>query len=296
MADADAIEPKEAAPKKKSVLILSWFYAQPKELELVRRIYTKRGYDVHIHESLVDEVARPRGWYNTYSRFVKGDGVSQELSSKIYKEWDVVHAMSGGFLNLALILAPTSKQIKFQKLVLDSTPILPNPVSFVRFARAYMKEHGLDWANKIIPEPVQTGYQTARWSVGAAYARGKHKVGSRIKSRRILGQMPPETVMEMDEWTRWATHSSMLNRYDQMCDRAIESIFNAPGLEEVTFLFNPQDPYLNQGDVQRCIEYAKGHGREVAVVHSPCNHIETIFRKPKLLFNALAAEPAAAAK
>ncbi len=44
---------------------------------------------------------------------------------------------------------------RFKKLVLDSTPILPNPVSFVRFARAYMNQHGLQWANKIIPEAVQ---------------------------------------------------------------------------------------------------------------------------------------------
>lgn len=288
MADASA----SASPKKK-VLILSWFYAQPKELELVRRIYAKKGYEVQIHESRVEEVARPRGWYHTYERYVKGDGISQELSDKIYKDWDIVHAMSGGFLNLALILAPVSKEITFKKLVLDSTPILPNPVSFVRFARAYMQENGLQWANKIVPERVQTGYQTARWSLGAAYVRSKHKLKGKFTPKRWLGMMPADTVKEMEEWTRWASHSSMLNRYEEMSARSIESIFKAKGLKQVTFLYNPKDPYLNQDDVQRCIDFASNEGLDINIVHSPCNHIETVFRKPKLLFEALAKEPAA---
>ena len=54
---------------EKSVLVLSWFYAQPKELELVTRIYQKRGYSkVVIVESLVKDAATPRGWYKSFLR------------------------------------------------------------------------------------------------------------------------------------------------------------------------------------------------------------------------------------
>ena len=71
-----ASESTEAAAEEnknegKSVLVLSWFYAQPKEIELVKRIYKKRGYStVIVVESLVKDAATPRGWYKSFLRFV----------------------------------------------------------------------------------------------------------------------------------------------------------------------------------------------------------------------------------
>ena len=51
----------------KSALILSWFYAQPKEIELVKRIYKKKGFsEVIVIESLVKDSATPRGWYKSF--------------------------------------------------------------------------------------------------------------------------------------------------------------------------------------------------------------------------------------
>jgi len=276
-------------------LILSWFYAQPKELELVKRIYKKKGFtDIVIHESLVKEVTTPNGWDNSFKRSVKGDEPSQKLQDKLYRDFDVVHAMSGGFLNLALVLAPRLP-ISFQHLVLDSTPILPTPTSFVRFARAYKSQHGRGWANKVIPERAETGFTTAKWSVKAAYVRSKHKLFNTF-TRRTVGVMPANTVAVMEDnnrkaamesFNRWSSHSFMLNRYEEMTDRAIESIFQAQGLEQVTFLFNPADPYLHSNDIERCLSFARKEGLATHILHSSTNHIETIFRKPKLLFEHL---------
>ncbi len=58
-----------AKDEGKSALVLSWFFAQPKEIELVKRIYKKRGFStVIVVESLVKEAATPRGWYKSFLR------------------------------------------------------------------------------------------------------------------------------------------------------------------------------------------------------------------------------------
>lgn len=58
--------------------------------------------------------------------------------------------MSGGFLNLGLVLSVRHLiPLRYRYLVMDSTPILPQPKSFVRFARAYMDDHGLSFVNKV---------------------------------------------------------------------------------------------------------------------------------------------------
>jgi hypothetical protein len=55
----------------KSVLIISWFYAEPKQIELVKRIYKKKGFsDVVVQESPVYEISTPRGWYKTFMRYL----------------------------------------------------------------------------------------------------------------------------------------------------------------------------------------------------------------------------------
>ena len=54
------------------MLVFSWFYAAPKELELVKRIYKKKGFSkVVVQESIVKEIATPRGWYRTYEKFTR---------------------------------------------------------------------------------------------------------------------------------------------------------------------------------------------------------------------------------
>jgi hypothetical protein len=183
----------------KSVLVLSWFYAQPKEIELVKRIYKKRGYStVIVVESLVKDAATPRGWYKSFlrsvlhsaysaprdsqiilsGRYVKGSKTASDiaapLNAALDRRFDVVHCMSGGFLNLYLLLS-ARVPLRCGTLVMDSTPILPQPRAFVRFARAYMNENGMGTVPAILPEPIHTAFYTARWSLGALYVRIKHK-------------------------------------------------------------------------------------------------------------------------
>jgi hypothetical protein len=65
-----------AASKGKSVLIIAWFYAEPKQIELVKRIYKKKGFtDIVVQESPVKQISTPRGWYNTFVRY--GFGMTQ---------------------------------------------------------------------------------------------------------------------------------------------------------------------------------------------------------------------------
>jgi len=65
-----------AVSKGKSVLIIAWFYAEPKQIELVKRIYKKKGFtDIVVQESPVKQISTPRGWYNTFVRY--GFGITQ---------------------------------------------------------------------------------------------------------------------------------------------------------------------------------------------------------------------------
>jgi hypothetical protein len=60
-------------------------------------------------------------------------------------------------------------------ILLAHTTCVEQPKAFVRFARAYMNDNGLSIIPSLIPEALHTGYQTARWSIGASYVRIKHK-------------------------------------------------------------------------------------------------------------------------
>ena len=57
------------------------------------------------------------------------------------RHFDVVHCMSGGFLQLYVLLR-SGIHLNFSTLLFDSTPILPKPVAFTTFARAYMRSAG----------------------------------------------------------------------------------------------------------------------------------------------------------
>ena len=123
-------------------------------------------------------------------RYVKGlPGASRPaapLNAELDREFDVVHCMSGGFLNLYLLLS-AHVPLRCRTLVMDSTPILPQPRAFVRFARAYMRENGLAAVPALLPEPLHTAFYTARWSLGALYVRIKHKW---VVARELAGQAP----------------------------------------------------------------------------------------------------------
>ena len=164
----------------------------------------------------------------------------------------------------ACVCVPGAAQV----LVLDSTPIMPQPKAFVRFARAYMMDNGLDVVTKILPEPVHTWFYTSRWGIGGVYVRLKHKLSSLfgIKGPRRLGEIPSQ---EMETWTRWATHVAMLDRYENMTQVTIDTVINpsASGMEECIFMYNPNDPYVNPDDVQMVID------RSLSLSPLPLSHL-----------------------
>ena len=255
----------------------------------MKRIYKKKGYSkIVIQESIVKEIATPRGWYRTYDRFVAGeDTISKELQANLGQEFDVVHCMSGGFLNLALVLS-SKLPLRFKTLVLDSTPIMPQPKAFVRFARAYMNENGLGLVTTMLPEPLHTAFYTSKWGIGGAYVRLKHKMLKRFgfRTKRKLGDIPYE---EMENWTRWATHVAMLDRYENMTQVTVKTVLDnkSTGVQEAIFLYNPNDPFINTADVEMVIEQCSQLGVNAIIKHVETKHIETLFRKPNVLFNAL---------
>lgn len=265
----------------KSVLVISWFYAEPKQIELVKRIYQKKGFkDVVVHESPVKATATPRGWYKTFIGHVKSmDKIQAE--GMLARKFDVVHCMSGGFLNLYLILS-AKIPVQFDHLVMDSTPIMPKPAAFVRFARAYMNDNGLKAVTKILPEPVHTGYQSLRWSIGALYVRFKHKTFI----KKELRSLDKEKFEFSNDWSRWAAGSSAKMDYKSIVDDAISTVFNRPGLK-VAFIYNDKDSYLNPADVKYVIQKCKEFGVDTTEVLTETKHIETIFRKPNILFGAI---------
>mgnify|MGYP001404639508 CR=1 FL=1 len=98
----------------KSVLVFSWFYAAPKELELVKRIYKKKGFSkVVVQESIVKEIATPRGWYRTYEKFTGGAELDKELQAKLFgsavrallapSSWKDPAAMGAHCINACLV-------------------------------------------------------------------------------------------------------------------------------------------------------------------------------------------------
>eukprot|EP00611_Tribonema_gayanum_P031662 TRINITY_DN9208_c0_g1_i1.p2 TRINITY_DN9208_c0_g1~~TRINITY_DN9208_c0_g1_i1.p2 ORF type:complete len:246 (-),score=78.94 TRINITY_DN9208_c0_g1_i1:894-1631(-) len=107
---------EDAAQRTKSVLVLSWFFANPRELKLVERVYRRFGYaDVQIYESPVAALSKPRGWYRTFIGSLREDkggsggggsgGGDGGGSAALARSFDLVHCMSGGFLQLYLLLA-----------------------------------------------------------------------------------------------------------------------------------------------------------------------------------------------
>ena len=115
---------ESSAESGKSALVLGWFGAQDKELEFVKKIYKKKGFgDVVVQPSPIATCSKPRGWYRSVASLSRAmekhqavggsdaDGASStakdealEKALAIGRDFDVVHVMSGGFLNLYLTL------------------------------------------------------------------------------------------------------------------------------------------------------------------------------------------------
>lgn len=284
-AHVNGINGKDTLTEKKtsSVLVLSWFHANPRELKLVKLIYRKNGYkDVHIHESPVNLLSKPRGWYRTFVNTAKSTNSDMP---ELCRHYDIIHCMSGGFLNLYLLLA-AGVPLEFDNLVLDSTPILPKPSSFVRFTRAYLEDNGLQLINRLVPKAVHQLAVDARWSVGSVYVRLKHNLLMR-KQLKKAGEGVGERA---DEWAKTVVRSATHHDWEAVKDQAIQTIFQREKPMKCVFLFNPEDKYILQEDIKEVAEKSRGYGNTVTEVHVDTDHVQTIFKKPHTLFEALSEE------
>lgn len=70
--------------------------------------------------------------------------------------------LPGGFLQLYVLLR-SGISLNFSTLLFDSTPILPQPVAFTTFLRAYMHNAGWTIPLKLIPAKVMISIVAWRW-------------------------------------------------------------------------------------------------------------------------------------
>lgn len=117
-----------AEGEKPSALVLGWFFASKRELEYVRKAYDKNGFDVTIQPSIVNVLAKPRGWYRTLRRRLQPNRKTPEPEPHaLGRKFDVVHCLSGGFLSL-YVLRRSRVALTFQTLV--RPPAAPGPPSW----------------------------------------------------------------------------------------------------------------------------------------------------------------------
>jgi hypothetical protein len=161
-APVEAEAAQASPPAGRSALVLGWFHASERELAYVRKLYLRHGFtDVVVRPSVIGKIAKPRGWYRSIRRGLRQEAVATQAATRalvggrgkssasepdVSRHFDVVHCLSGGFLSLYVLLR-SGNRLSYDTLLLDSTPILPNPVAYTRFARAFLAAAG--WTGKI---------------------------------------------------------------------------------------------------------------------------------------------------
>ncbi|KAJ1446668.1 hypothetical protein M885DRAFT_545602 [Pelagophyceae sp. CCMP2097] len=260
-----------APAAKRSACVFGWFFASEKELAFVKKKYEQNGFtDVLIVPSDVAMISRPRGWYRTYlERHVEQNTVGSPMA----KEFDVVHCLSGGFLNFYLARA-AGIPISCKTLVMDSTPILPTPAAFTRFVRAVFAAKGAARLLRVYPGPIHRSVVWARWVAGAAYARAKHRVLRRDADPRINAAA--------GIWLRRFSTAVFRRTYPVMIDDALDEVFGHVPHLRVEFIYNPKDPFISQLDLETAVQRAKALGCRVHMSEVETNHVQTMFRKPKI--------------
>jgi len=287
---------------KRSVLVLGWFFAKDRELDYVRRMYNKNGFDdVVICPSKVGIISKPRGWYRSMRRQLQPGRRSRhegptEVEQSLGRHFDVVHCMSGGFLALYVLLR-SRVGLRFSTLLCDSTPILPKPAAFTRFARAYLESVGLKLPLRMLPARLHQACVQARWWVSIFYIKTRHRV------LNWLGRLQGE---ELNRWASGPVEWGLSGDYDRVAKHALGTIYEGAAQcdgAEIIFLYNPNDPFLDPADVSDAAQLAREVGLAVREVETKVDHIKALFSSPRTVFNLLrpttdpahddAAEPAA---
>jgi len=294
--------------------VLAWFYSSQREREFVRRLYLRNGFtDCVVLESPVGVYTKPRGWYRTMRKNQKrlGDeGDAHDLD----QHFDVVHCMSGGFLHLYTLIR-SGVQLRCDTLLFDSTPILPKPAAFTRFARAYLESEGITLPLRLVSRAAQERMVNGRWSVALRYVRAKHKLLNALGRR----------AERLDTWATaetGATGLALAGKWDELeAAEVCSRVFSRPAGDghsggdghgggdghsgggghgggggagehrcargEVVFLYNPSDPFLDAQDVERVMEFAVGAGYKVRAEHTDADHVKTLFVSPRKVFGLL---------
>lgn len=285
---ADATE----ANSQRSALVLGWFFASDRELDHVRKMYVRAGFtDVVIQPTKFGVISKPRGWYRSMrKRWLHPEtSISEERplpNAELARHFDVVHCLSGGFLALYVLLS-SGVGLRFSTLLFDSTPILPKPAAFTRFARAYMRQAGLGPLLQVFPETVHQWLVQMRWAFSLAYIKLRHR------ALRILGH--PQSP-ELSTWVNGPVSWALSGDYTRASEAALGTI-NARASScagsELIFMYNPDDPFIDPADVGRAAALARKAGLSVREELVPFEHIKGLFSAPKTIFNLL--QPPAAA-
>jgi len=280
-ASAPAAAEESSEEAHKSAVVFGFFAAKDRELDLIKRQYERFGYDeVVVVPSLVSRLARPSGWYKLFRENAK-----QGRDHPLGRHFDVAHCMSGGFLNLYLTRG-AGVPLTCDTLLLDSTPILPKPAAFTTFARQFLRDMGLGPVILFFPRLVHVSVVRLGWSLTACRLRLAHRL------RRALGYPISPYRDLVTSWLRMSSAAAMSGggavSYDRISEHAEQTIFarapNARPPKRAVFLHNPRDPYLSHADVLETVHHARDLGVEACVKEVPTKHVQTIFQKPKLIF------------
>ncbi|CAE8601723.1 unnamed protein product [Polarella glacialis] len=252
---------------------------------MVQRVYRKNGYEeVTVVQSSIAQMTSPRGWCGTVKAHVKlGDDHS------LARHVDVVHCLSGGFLNYYLLKA-SRVPLSCRLLLLDSTPILPKPKAFTTFTRQFLTDAGhlvllKSWSCR------QYGPKAAPWVLSARRALCEFKLASLWRAAMGAVGFKVAPASPARHWVWLIMGLAVRGSFDRVVSHMLSKVFGgSPDVrspETVVFLHNPEDPYLDKSDVKNTVAAASQFGPLVSEQHVTTGHIKTLFRKPKNVFSQI---------
>lgn len=274
--------------EQRSALILGWFFASERELAHVQRLYRRNGFtDVVVEPSHVGIITKPRGWYRAMRRRLNPRvqeahkaGVRTLPREELGRHFDVVHCLSGGFLALYVLLR-SGVGLKFNRILFDSTPILPKPAAFTRFARAYLASVGLGALLWLLPAALHKWMVQARWACSLAYIKAKHGV------LQLLGRTQGE---ELSRWADGPVSWALDGYWDRVERHALGTIYEGAAQcagSECIFLYNPDDPFIDSKDVRYAAQLARDAGLNVREAVVEVDHVKALFAMPRTVFDLL---------
>ena len=217
--------------------------------------------------------------------------------SELERHFDVVHCLSGGFLALYVLLR-SGVGLRFNTLLCDSTPILPKPAAFTRFARAYMESVGLTVPLRLFPQRLHQKLIELRWGISIFYINLSMTVRSfaRRLAARLRGRAssndgaPLDGPAALEVWQSGPVRWGLDGDFDRVSRHALGTIFEgatACDASDMHFVYNPDDPFIDPSDVRYAAELGRACGLEVRETHVAVDHVKTLFAVPKTIFSLL---------